>query len=44
MMDISLYFKDLSMFFDPLWIYLKGLIVTLVVEAGLFALIISKNS
>ncbi|MCK5128704.1 MAG: hypothetical protein KAQ68_02540 [Clostridiales bacterium] len=31
------------MFFDPLWFYLKGLIVTLIVEVGLFAFIISKK-
>lgn len=31
------------MFFDPLWIYLKGLIVTLVVEVSVFELIISQK-
>ena len=31
------------MFFDPIWLYLKGLAVTLIVEVGLFALIISKK-
>ena len=31
------------MFFTPLWFYLKGLSVTLIVEVGLFALIISKK-
>ncbi len=31
------------MFFTPLWFYLKGLAVTLVVEVGMFAFIISKK-
>jgi hypothetical protein len=31
------------MFFDPLWMYLKALAVTVVVETGMFALIISKK-
>ena len=31
------------MFFDPLWFYLKGLAVTLIIECGLFAFIISKR-
>ncbi|MBT3318492.1 MAG: hypothetical protein HN948_08795 [Clostridia bacterium] len=31
------------MFFDPIWLYLKGLAVTLIVEVGLFTLIISKK-
>ena len=31
------------MFFNPLWFYLKGLAVTLLVEVGLFFLIISKK-
>ncbi len=30
------------MFFSPLWFYLKNLAVTLIVEVGLFTLIISK--
>lgn len=42
-MDISLTLRTYPMFFDPLWIYLKGLIVTLIVEVGLFALIISRK-
>lgn len=31
------------MFFDPLWFYLKGLAVTLIVEVGMFFLFISKK-
>lgn len=31
------------MFFDPIWLYLKGLVVTLIVEVLLFALVISKK-
>lgn len=31
------------MFFDPLWFYLKGLVVTLIVEVGMFYLFISKK-
>ena len=30
------------MFFSPLWFYLKNISVTLIVEVGLFALVISK--
>ena len=31
------------MFFNPLWYYLKGLAVTLIVEVGMFYLIISRK-
>ena len=31
------------MFFTPLWFYLKGLAVTLIVEVGMFYFIISKK-
>lgn len=31
------------MFFTPLWLYLKGLAVTLIIEVGMFAFIISKR-
>lgn len=40
---ISSSLVEADMFFSPLWFYLKNLVVTLIVEVGLFSLVISKR-